>query len=677
MLRKLFLVLGVLVILVVVAAFVAPMLIPKDWLRDQITAQAEQATGRDLVIDGDLSLQLLPSAVVNLSDVRFTNFEGGSRPDMATLKELRVHVAVLPLLSSEVEVREFVLIEPDILLEVDKDGRANWDIGGGAEGGAAGAGGGGSADSGSGSGGLESLKLGEVRLENGRIEYRDATSGTSEVIEGLNVSISLPDLDSPLGVEGGLTWNGEALTLKLDAESPRALTEGDASPFALAVKGNPLSVDFNGTLDAGAPGAGGKLTLDVPSVKGLAAWAGSPLEVKGDVLGPLNIAGDLSASPANVAFKGMTLAIDEIKGTGGLSAALGGSVPSIQADLALEDLNLNPYLDAFGGESSGGGSDGGQPAAKPAKSKGWSDEPIDLSALKSVNADLSLTTKLLQFQEIKVDESALGVKLNGGKLAIDLSKLALYGGSGSGKVNVDASGKTPAIASSFALSGLQARPFLTDAAGSDMVAGTARMDVDVTTSGQSQKAMVSALNGKGGFKFEDGAIYGINIAAMIRDPASFIMNKEAESQKTDFAELSGTYVIKNGLLTNNDLKLQSPLLRIAGSGTVNMPPRTLDYTVEPKAVASIKGQGGATDHSGILVPVLITGSWDNPQFKPDLSAAAGQIAKDPSKLLKGGDPASGLKSLVPGAGGSSGDSGSGSGSGAPAGADSLKKLFGR
>ncbi len=580
-------------------------------------------------------------------------YPGGSRPDMAKLKELRAHVAVLPLISGEIEVKEFVLVEPDILLEVNKDGQANWAIG---SSGASESGGGGNAGSG---GGLDSLKLGDVRLVDGKVEYHDATSGTVEKIEGLNVTVSLPDLDSPLAVDGGLTWHGEALELKLGTAKPRALAEGDASPLSLALKGKPLNLSFNGTLDAG-----GKLALDVPSVKGLAAWVGSTLEVKGDVLGPLNIAGDLSASATNVAFKGMTLAIDAVKGTGGLSAALGGKVPSIKADLALEDLNLNPYLEVFGG-----GEGDAKPAAKPAGGKGWSDEPIDVSALKLVNADLSLTTKLLQVQEIKIDESAVGVKLNGGKLAVDLSKLALYSSNGSGAVNVDASGKVPAIASSFTLSGLQARPFLTDAAGTDSLAGTAQMDLDITANGQSQKAMVSALNSKGGFKFEDDAVYGINIAAMIRDPVAFVMKKDAASEKTDFAELSGTYVIKNGLLTNNDLKLQSPLLRIAGSGTVNMPLRTLDYKVEPKAVVSIKGQGGDSDHSGVLVPVLITGSWDNPQFKPDLAGVAGQIVKDPSKLLQGGDPTKSLKSLVPGAGGSGDSSGSGT--------DSIKKLFGK
>lgn len=668
MLRKFLMVLGVLVILIVAAAFVAPMLIPQDWLRAQITAQVKEATGRDLVIGGDLNLQLLPSAVVNMSDVRFSNVAGGSRADMATLKELRVHVAVLPLLSSEIEVKEFVLVEPDILLEVDKNGEVNWALDSGSDAAPAS---GSASDAGSGGGGgkgLESLKLGDVRLENGRIEYRDASTGTVETVDGLNVTLSLPDLDSPFALKGTLNWHNEPLELRLDAARPRALSEGDVSAVVMILKGNPLTVSFNGQLDAGAPSAEGKAGLIVPSIKGLASWAGKPLAVKGDVLGPLNITGDLAANASNVSFKGMNLAIDAIKGAGSLSAALGGKVPGIKADLALEDLNLNPYLEAFAGDEGAV-----QPAAKPAAgSKGWSDEPIDVSALRMVNADLSLTTKLLQVHEIKVDESAVGVKLNGGKLAVDLSKLKLYGGSGVAKLTVDASGKTPVVAQSAKLTGLQARPFLTDATGSDALAGTAQLDIDVTTKGISQKAMVSALNGKGSFRFLDGAVYGINIAAMIRDPTSVVMNKATESQKTDFAELSGTYTIANGVLTNNDLTLQSPLLRIAGAGTVNMPPRTLNYRLEPKAVASIKGQGGDTDKSGILVPIIISGPWDNLNFRPDLAGVAGQLAKDPSQLLKGGDPASNLKGLLPGSSGSSSD-----GDPVKPGTDSLKKLFGK
>ena len=83
-------------------------------------------TGRDLVIDGDISLSLLPSPTLSVSGVRLANLPGGSSPDMARLKSLDVHVALVPLLSSKIRVTRVTLIEPVVLLERLPDGRANW-----------------------------------------------------------------------------------------------------------------------------------------------------------------------------------------------------------------------------------------------------------------------------------------------------------------------------------------------------------------------------------------------------------------------------------------------------------------------------------------------------------------------------------------------------------------------
>jgi AsmA protein len=203
--------------------------------------------------------------------------------------------------------------------------------------------------------------------------------------------------------------------------------------------------------------------------------------------------------------------------------------------------------------------------------------------------------------------------------------------------------------------------------------------VSLTTKGGTERALVQNLNGKGKVTFLDGAIRGINIAAMVRNATTAFLDKSAgEAQKTDFAELSGSFVIRNGLLDNQDAKLLSPLLRVAGKGKVDLPKRTVDYRVEPKLVASLKGQGGEDDKSGLMIPFLITGPWDKPSVKPDLAAAVGDIAKDPAKALKtlGGDgklPGSvgeTLKSL----GGQSGDGGEEEGT--PDAGKALKKLFG-
>jgi len=63
--------------------------------------------------------------------------------------------------------------------------------------------------------------------------------------------------------------------------------------------------------------------------------------------------------------------------------------------------------------------------------------------------------------------------------------------------------------------------------------------------------------------------------------------------------------------------------------------------VEPKAVASIKGQGDDDRRKGLMVPVVVSGTFTSPRFRPDLSAGAKQEiekqifeSKEAKKLLE-------------------------------------------
>jgi AsmA protein len=133
--------------------------------------------------------------------------------------------------------------------------------------------------------------------------------------------------------------------------------------------------------------------------------------------------------------------------------------------------------------------------------------------------------------------------------------------------------------------------------------------------------IIKSLNGGGAVTFNDGAIKGLNIASMVRSISLDALTQGVNpSQKTDFSELSGTFTIRRGILENKDLKLLSPILRVTGAGTSDLPARTVNYRVEPKAVASLKGQGGAADKRGLVVPIMITGPWHNLSYKPDLTA---------------------------------------------------------
>ncbi|MGD1880593.1 MAG: AsmA family protein [Kiloniellaceae bacterium] len=677
--KKLLIGLGVVVALLV-AVVVVVSFIPLDRYKGEIQARVKEQTGRDLRIDGDISLSLFPPVAISVENVGFANAPGASTAEMATIDRLDVALQILPLLSGEVAIDRFILEKPVINLEVDAEGKPNWQLE--TAGSAAAPSGESGSGSGSGSGGeaasVSELRLGDVRLVDGTLNYLDRQSGQQMTVSEVNMELSLPSLSSPFAAEGSAVWNGEKVSLEVDAANPRALMAGEASNLAMKVDSAPVTFSFDGAArNAGAVGLQGKLSLDVPSLRQLAAWTGNPLDFPGDGLGPFNIAGDLEMMGSKVALTQAQIKLDDITGQGLFSVDASGAKPMIKAELTVDQLNLNPYLPpeqegatesqgASSGASSGGGEGGGEGGD-------WSDEPIDGSALGARNADLAFNAGGIQFKDVKIGQSKLTVVLKDSKLTADLAEMQLYDGSGKGKVVVDGSGAKPAIAADFDLVNFQAGPFLNDLAKFDRILGTTESKIAVKTTGGSQRELVSNLNGNGAVVFRDGAIKGINLAAMIRNISTAAIEQSFDdAQATDFAELSGTFTIDKGIVTNKDLSLVAPLVRMSGQGTVPLPPRTVDYEVKPKLVGSSEGQGGEADKSGITVPIKVSGPWHDISYRPDLEGMLKEQLKDPAgaiENLQSGDGAKGLlEGVLPGA--KEGDS---DGS-APL--DLKKKLFG-
>lgn len=667
MLKRVLIGLGVLVALLIVVVIVAPFFIPAGAYKGRIESAVQDATGRPLKIRGALRFSLLPTTGIQANDVHFGNAPGAKNAEMATLKQLVLEVRLLPLLHGNVEIARFVLVDPDVNLEVDKSGRGNWVFAkpGGTAASAAPKGAAPPAKTSSGNvlGGRE-IRLGEVRLENGKINYRDDRSGKSYVVNKIGMTVSLPDMESPFALNGQFDWNGQTVKLGAKGRALGKIMAGAGSPLGLSVSSQPINLSFDGKLGTLQPLAlDGGVKLNVPSVRKLAAWVGSPLQ--GDQgFGPLSIEGKLALAGKRISFTDAAVALDDMKGKGEVSLDTGGAKPVITAKLDLDHLNLNNYTakTAKEGAAAGGGNAPAQKSAKGKAASDWSDAPIDVSPLKSLDANLALSVGAIQVQEIKIGKSQLEAKLKDGLLTANLPEMNLYDGKGHGSISVDGRGAAPAFKASFNLADVQAEPLLKDAAGIGWLLGKANLDFDGTATGKSQRALVSALNGKGKMAFRDGAIKGINIAAMVRNvETAFLDSAAGKAQQTDFSSLTGSYTITNGTLSNKDLEMVSPLFRLTGSGTSDLPKRTVNYKLTPKVVASTQGQGGKFSKAGIAVPILITGRWDDIHYGPDLSGAA---TKELQQKLKG---------LVPG----QSDQGGSSGGTTQKPGDVLKNLFGK
>ncbi len=295
---------------------------------------------------------------------------------------------------------------------------------------------------------------------------------------------------------------------------------------------------------------------------------------------------------------------------------------------------------------------------KPAE-KSTGDTPIDLSALKKLNASGDAKIGWLKLANVKTQNVSIGLKADSGLVTVAPFSANLYQGSMDGTLRVDAR-NTPSISFKQDMKGIAIGPLLVDAINNDMLDGKGSLNVDVTTSGNTVGALKKALAGKAAVNLADGAVKGVDIAGTIRDMKSKVnlfKDKSSigadQSKKTDFSELMATFDIKNGVAHNEDLTMKAPILRLAkgdSHGDIDIGKETINYLAKPTIVKSLKGQGGADLDSlaGFGIPVKITGTFSAPKYGMDFAAIGAAVAK--SNLLDkvGGDKGTAVKELIGG-----------------------------
>lgn len=304
--------------------------------------------------------------------------------------------------------------------------------------------------------------------------------------------------------------------------------------------------------------------------------------------------------------------------------------------------------------------------SEPAAAKPAGDTPLDLSALKTLNASGEARVGWLKIANVKTSNVHVGLKADGGLVALSPFSANLYDGSMAGSLNVDARA-TPAIALKQDMKGINIGPLLVDAINNDMLEGKGTLVLDVKTQGATVGALKKALGGTAAVVLADGAVKGIDIAGTVRDiksKFSFKGNSLGADQKkrTDFSEMTASFKIANGVAHNDDLSMKSPLLRVTGSGDIDIGNEKLNYVARPTVVATLKGQGGSDlgALNGLTFPVKLTGTFSDPKYGIDFSAIATEIAKknllgnvagskgDAVQKLIGGDKAGALEGLLGG-----------------------------
>ena len=341
-----------------------------------------------------------------------------------------------------------------------------------------------------------------------------------------------------------------------------------------------------------------------------------PLDAK------LVLNGSYSLQPEAIGLD-FTAKLDEstVKGKADIARA---AQMSYGFDVNIDQINLDRYLASSEKKQAATGN-----ATPPRKED--ADAPVDLSGLKGLNAKGHLQIGALQVQGLKLSNLKTGVRAAGGKAEIGPHSAALYEGSLAGTLTLDANSNRVALKET--LSNIAVGPLLRDFADQDRLEGRGNVSLDVAGAGRTVNALKSALQGSARVQLRDGAVKGVDIGALLRKARTALSSEPSQGadskQRTDFSELSASFVIKNGVAHNEDLELKAPLFRIGGAGAIDIGKSTIDYVAKASVVATAQGQGGRDleQLAGITVPVRLSGPLDDMKYQVDYRAVAGELAK--------------------------------------------------
>jgi AsmA protein len=295
----------------------------------------------------------------------------------------------------------------------------------------------------------------------------------------------------------------------------------------------------------------------------------------------------------------------------------GFSNPAIKFDMEMDQLDADLYLPKATATASA------EPKPKEPE------QPLDLSALRTLNLDGSLRIGALKVMNVRFSQLRVDVTALNGLVNLNPLSAKLYQGSMNGSLSVNAQA-TPSIAIIQNLNGINVAPLAKDAANLDMLEGNGNIGMNLTAHGNTVSAMKKALNGNFSLNLSDGAIKGFDIdkkllaaQAMLSKGHGATSETQAakKEEKTAFKEFKATFRVTNGVAHNDDLSLRTELVRVGGTGDINIGNDSIDYYAKAAIAKSPEGR------VGITVPVHVSGPYTGLKYTLDYGVMLKETAK--------------------------------------------------
>jgi uncharacterized protein involved in outer membrane biogenesis len=630
---------GLIIVGALVTVYIVLSTYDYNHLKPRIALAFKEATGRELSLAGNISLRIGLAPTLAVENVGVQNASWGSQPEMAQIKRFELQVALIPLIFGSVDVKRLILIDSDLLIEVSNSGKSNLDFIKKTE--------------------APSIKeeerakekvkltLHEVRLESGRITYRNDKSHKTHVVTVDRLTATAGGAASPLELRLKGSYNQE----------PFEIT-GTLGPLAaLTSSGEPWPVDLS------LKAAGANLTLagtvkEMPKMKGIDIRFranGKDLSTVSHLLSkPLPLKGPFDGSGRFTELQIEIYKISDLKAelggsdlTGSAELDLSSRRPLVKAGLLSKKFDFRPL---FAGRKEKPGPAEGSGRAGPEAV--FPDHPLPWDALKEVDATVNFQASEVLAPHLAAQNLTVKITLEDGRLMVKPLKALVGGGTFDGYLGASPQGKVAEVATAMKIEHLELAAVAKDLNVSNVNTGLIDVNVNVRARGGSIAGLMAGLDGRTVLVMRHGRIGSEYIDLLGADLSSSIFRLldpfRVQPSYTPIDCLVSGFSIRNGLADTTALVVNTKEMSVVGDGYVNLRTEGLDVALKAFPRGGIKtGVAGKVSLSlgELTQPFRLAGTLAHPSLAVNLNQTAITVGKEVGGVLLFG-PAGALAGLV-------------------------------
>lgn len=647
-------VVGALLALVIIAGVIFTLTFDPNDYKDRIASAVREATGRDLVIEGDLELSLFPWLAIEVGRTELGNADGFGDTPFATFDSARLSVRVMPLLlRREIVVGTAALESLDVNLEARADGRDNWsDL---AEAGATEP----SAPEEPAEPGMTAtFDVGSIEITDASLTYTDAASGSRYIVSDLDLQTGRVRAGESVPIDGGLsftvepdgisgrvdiafgvTFDTEAATVSLRDLAVEGRVEGateapatfglDAPAIVVQTEAQNanfgridlrfMSVELRADVEPfsyeGDPQPAAKIGIAAFSPKTLMSELGleAPPTADPGALTKLIVDADARVGASAITLTNLKLVIDDTTFTGRLSVPRGES-GKYELELAGDSIDVARYM-----------APADEGAAAEAEAAETVEIPVDL--IRAFDARGNVTLASANLGNILFENLELGLNSADGNLRVHPIAADFFDGGYRGDVRIDASDDIPSIAANEVISDVSLGPMAKAVFDVDNITGTINGTFRLGGRGADMAAIRRDLDGSISMELIDGAWEGTDVWYELRRARAAIRGEPApeppSSPRTRFSSMKATGTVTDGVMQNDDFFAELPFMQVRGRGSVNFVEATVDYSVtgrfleKPEFFTDVSEEE-LKDFTRAVIPLKISGPLADPKIRPDV-----------------------------------------------------------